>query len=252
MATKQTVFITGGGSGIGMGLASAFHARGAKVIIGGRDLAKLETVAARHPGMDVITIDVTQPQSIAECFRALEARYPSLDTVINNAGIQNLIDFRADRATLDDMLDREIDTNLKGFMRVSSASLPVLLRQPHARLIHIGSGLAFVPLVAAPVYSATKAAVHSFSISLREQLKTTSVKVIEVIPPVVETDLHASLEVRPPNPMPLDRFIAATMAGFDADRPEIAVGLARALTIGSRIAPSFFLKIVNKYRKEKS
>lgn len=159
-----------------------------------------------------------------------------------------MLDFRGAAPLDPDLISREIDINLKGFLYVTNAFLPLLQRQPQARLIHVSSGLAFVPLAAAPVYSATKAAVHSFTVSLRRQLKGSPVKVIELIPPVVETELHRDQSRRPSRAMALKNFVAAAMAGLDAGRKEIPVGLAKVLKAGSRVAPSFFLGIVNKAR----
>ena len=181
-------------------------------------------------------------------------RYASLGDIrtsrrlSNNAGIQQIVDFTQGEAHDPSILAREIDINLKGLVLVSNAFLPLLKRQPSARLIHIGSGLGFVPLAAAPVYSATKAAVHSFTISLRQQLRASSVKVIEIIPPVVETELHAGQTRKPPGAMPLHAFVKASMAGLKSGREEIPVGLARVLKIAARIAPGLFLKIINKPR----
>jgi uncharacterized oxidoreductase len=167
--------------------------------------------------------------------------------VINNAGVQELLDFSG--APLSPAaISTEIDINLKGLIFVSNAFLPLLKRQPNARLVHIGSGLGYVPLASAPIYSATKAAVHSFTISLRHQLATSSVKVIEIIPPVVETNLHRGQTRKPPQAMSLNAFVKAAMAGLDAGRNEIPVGLAKVLRIASRIAPGLFLKIINKKR----
>jgi uncharacterized oxidoreductase len=246
---QEIVFVTGGGSGIGMGLASAFHGRGATVIIGGRKLAALEAVAARHPGMQVEEIDVSNAASVANCAVRISQKYPQLTTVINNAGIQHLLDFNASESLDDKTIAEEIDINFKGLVRVSNTFLPLLKRQQSARLIHVGSGLAYVPLVAAPVYSATKAAVHSFTISLRRQLAASSVKVIEIIPPVVETGLHRAQPRKPPQAMTLDAFVKAAMLGLDAGKSEIPVGLAKVLRIASRIVPRLFLKIINKNRR---
>jgi uncharacterized oxidoreductase len=143
---------------------------------------------------------------------------------------------------------QEIDINLTGLIQCAAAFLPALQRQDVARLVLIGSALAYVPLVQAPVYSATKAAVHAFAIALRQQLAGTQVRVTEVIPPVVQTGLHRGQDRQPPGAMPLDRFIAATLKGLDAGRPEVRVGLARVLRIGARIAPGLFMRIVNKAR----
>lgn len=248
MAAGSTVLITGGGSGIGAGLAAAFHARGARVIIAGQTASRLEAVAARHPGMEVETVDVSDPDQVAALAASIAKRHPGLDTVINNAGIQTQLDFISDAPIEPATLAREVDVNLKGLLYVSNAFLPVLKRQSKGRLIHVGSGLGYVPLASVPVYSATKAAVHSFTISLRRQLRGSAVQIVEIIPPVVETDLHRGQTRKPPNAMTLDAFVKAAMAGLDADHDEIRVGLAKVLAIMSRVAPGLFLNIVNKKR----
>ena len=242
----NTVLITGGGSGIGAGLAAAFHAKGAQVIIAGRTRDRLDAVAGRHPGMMVEVVDVAEAEQVSALAQRVAAKWPALDTVINNAGIQTLFDFREpiDPA----QIAREIDVNLKGLILVANAVLPILLRQKASRLVNVGSGLGYVPLVAAPVYSAWKAAVHSFTISLRRQLTDSPVRVVELIPPVVETDLHRGQSRKPPRAMKLDAFVRTAMAGLDAGRPEVRVGLANVLARGSRIAPGLFLNIVNKKR----
>jgi uncharacterized oxidoreductase len=242
----KKVLITGGGSGIGAGLAAAFHAKGAQVIIAGRTRDRLEAVAALHPGMEVEVVDVAEAGQVMALADRIAARWPALDTVINNAGIQTLFDFR--EPVDPDKIAREIDVNLKGLILVANAMLPVLRRQQQARLVNVGSGLGYVPLVAAPVYSATKAAVHSFTISLRRQLAGSPIQVIELIPPVVETDLHRGQPRKPPRAMKLDAFVQAAMAGLESGRPEIRVGLANVLARGSRVAPGLFLNIVNKKR----
>jgi uncharacterized oxidoreductase len=242
----KTIFITGANSGIGSGLARALHARGARVVLGGRNREALEAAAAQLPGAEVCVVDVANPTSVAACAKELEQRFPDLDTLINNAGIQRLISLSEPLPT--EALDAEIDTNLKGLVAMSVAVLPLLRRQPRATLVQVGSGLGFVPLVSAPLYSATKAAVHAFTVSLREQLRGSTVKVVELIPPVVETSLHRGQARKPPRAMPLDRFVRAALAGFDAGDEEVTVGLARVLRIGARIAPGRFLKIVNKPR----
>jgi uncharacterized oxidoreductase len=245
--SKEIVFITGAGSGIGAGLAAAFHARGAKVIIAGRNRENLDAVAAKHPSMEIEVVDVADAEAVTACAARVATRHPTLSTVINNAGVQQLLNFTA--APLpSDVIATEIDINLKGLILVSNAFLPLLKRQPTARLIHIGSGLGYIPLASAPIYSATKAAVHSFTISLRRQFKGSSVKVIEIIPPVVETNLHRGQTRKPPQAMRLDAFVTAAMGGLDAGKDEIPVGLAKVLRVTSRIAPGLFLNIINKKR----
>ena len=242
----RTVLVTGGGSGIGAGLASAFHARGATVIIAGRTAERLAAVAAGHPGMAFETVDVAEAEGVSALADHIAARYPALDTVVNNAGIQSEFDFANDAPIDWRLLGREIDVNLKGLIHVTNAFLPLLKRRPTARLVHIGSGLGYVPLASVPVYSATKAAVHSFTISLRRQLEGSSVAVIEIIPPVVETELHRDQVRKPPGAMTLDAFVRAAMAGLDARSTEIPIGRAKVLRIAHRVAPGLFLKIINK------
>lgn len=135
-------------------------------------------------------------------------------------------------------------------IHVANAFLPLLKERPQARLVNVGSGLGYVPLAAAPIYSATKAAVHSFSVALRRQLRDSTVQIVELIPPVVATDLHRNLDRLPPRAMDLDAFIKAAMAGLDAGRDEIVVGLAKALQVFSRVAPGVGLSIVNQQQKQ--
>jgi len=246
-APSETVFITGGGSGIGAGLARAFHARGAEVIIAGRDERKLDAVAKTCAGMHVMRLDVADPEDVANAARQLHDRFGSLSTLVNNAGIQQLLDFRQDPIS-PEVIRREIDINLTGLLQVSSAMLPLLRARQGGRLVQVSSGLAFVPLVAAPVYSASKAAIHSLCMSLREQLRGV-VQVVELIPPVVETNLHDGQPRRPPSAMKLEAFVSAAMNGLDSGADEIPVGLARVLRTGSRIAPGRLLKIVNRPTK---
>jgi uncharacterized oxidoreductase len=240
------VLITGGGSGIGAGLAAAFHARGSRVLVAGHGRARVEAVAAHHPGMEAEVVDVADADQVAALAERVAERCPDLDMVISNAGIQTLFDFAGPGPLDATELDREIDVNLKGVVHIANAFLPLLRGRPRSRLVNVGSGLGYVPLAAAPIYSATKAAVHSFTIALRRQLRDTSVQIVELIPPAVVTDLHRNLDGMPPRAMELDSFIAAAMAGLDAGRDEIVVGLANALRIFSRVAPATGLKVVNQ------
>lgn len=249
MKRGHTVLVTGGGSGIGAALAGAFHARGSQVIIAGRTASRLETMAAAHPGLATFTVDVADAAAVGALAATVAERWPDLDTVINNAGIQTLFDFAADTPPDPDAIAHEIDVNLKGLINVAAAFLPLLRAQPSARLVNVGSGLAYAPLAAAPVYSATKAAVHSFTLSLRHQLRGAGVSVVELIPPAVETELHRDQPSGPPGAMPLDAFTQAAMGGLDSGKEEIAVGLAKVLRTGSRIAPNLFQRIVNKARR---
>lgn len=244
--TAQTVFITGANTGMGAGLARAFHARGATVIASGRSRAGLEALAGDCPGMEVEMLDVADTGAIAACAGRIAARHPDLDLLINNAGVQKLLSFADEEPIAAQDLDAEIDINLRGLIHVTNAFLPLLKRQPSARLVQVSSALAFVPLVAAPIYSASKAAVRAFTVALREQLSGSSVQVIELIPPAVKTELHRGQTRRQIRQMSLQDFVAAAMRGLDSGQDEIAVGLAKAARFGSRVAPGRLLKVVNK------
>lgn len=212
--TGNTILITGGGSGIGRGFAAAFHAAGNKVIITGRRREPLEATAAAHPGMAFETLDIADAGAIKAFAAKIVADFPALDVVVNNAGIM-MQETLADGIDLD-IVESTITTNLLGPIRLTAALLPHLKAQPAATIMTVSSGLAFVPLTATPTYCATKAAIHSYSQSLRSQLQGTSVKVIEIAPPAVATDLmpgHADN----PRSMPLAAYIDESMALLRAD-----------------------------------
>ena len=230
---SNTIFITGGTSGIGQGLAEAFHRIGNQVIIGGRRRERLEAICAANPGMRHVVIDVRDPGSIRRVADRLTGEFPNLDCVFNNAGVQRGNAFQAGEIRDEQALLEEIETNLLGVIRVASAFLPHLRTRKSATIVNTSSGLAFIPLARFPVYCAIKAAVHSFTLSLRHQLKDTAVKVVELIPPYVETELGGVSKNAGPaigmRPMPLDEFIAETMRELAGDSDEVAVGQAKNL-----------------------
>ena len=229
----NTIFITGGSSGIGRGLAEAFHKVGNQVIISGRREDRLKEVCAANPGMRHFVLDVRDPAAIREVAGKVVAEFSALNCVFNNAGVQRRLEF-ASGAPLhqEDLPDDEISTNLLGVIRIAAEFIPHLVQQPESTLVNISSGLAFVPIARFPVYCATKAAVHSFTLSLRHQLKGSGVKVIELIPPYVATELGGPRKtVVPggPQPMPLQSFVEQAMEALAGGGDELAIGDARNL-----------------------
>ena len=213
--TGNTIFITGGTSGIGRSLAEALHKHGNQVIISGRRKGHLAEVTKASPGMQSIELNVEDPKSIAAAAKKLLAEYPKLNVLINNAGIMRMDDAGS---TIDEItLMSTITTNLLGPIRMTSTLINHLKKQPASTVINVSSGLAFVPLTNTAVYSATKAALHSYTQSMRYKLKGSSVRVLELIPPWVQTDLLNSKDE--PRAMPLPAFIeeAVQLLGTDAD-----------------------------------
>lgn len=204
----NTILITGGGSGIGRALAEAFHAEGNQVIIAGRRKEVLDETTAANPGMKAAVLDIENSEEIQSFAEQLKVDSPALNVVIHNAGIMRAEDLR-DGAI--DGAEATVATNLLGPIRLNAALLPLLETQPQATIMTVSSGLAFVPMAATPTYCATKAAIHSYTQSLRYQLKDTSVQVLELIPPYVQTELMGARQASDPYAMPLKDFIAETM-----------------------------------------
>ncbi len=229
---SNTILITGASSGIGKNLAEAFHQLGNQVLISGRREAALQSICEANPGMRYYALDVTDSGSVLEVARKVAEEFPKLNCVFNNAGVQKARDFAAGHPLEEQALLEEVNTNLLGVIRVAAAFLPHLRGQPGSTLVNVSSGLAFVPLARFPVYCATKAAVHSFTMSLRHQLMGTGVKVIEVVPPYVATDLGKESKADgqfSPQPMSLEAFIAETMIALEGDADEVVIGDARKL-----------------------
>jgi uncharacterized oxidoreductase len=221
--TENTIFITGGGTGIGRGLGEALHKLGNKVVISGRRKEHLDATTTANPGMESVELDISDPANIAAVTKKLIADYPALNVLINNAGVM-LIDDAAGKID-DQLLTSTITTNLLGPIRLTSALIEHLKKQAKATVIYNTSALAFVPLALTAVYSSTKAALHSYVLSQRYKLKTTSVSVLEIAPPWVQTDLLNSSE--DPRAMPLKEFIEETIKVLGTDAEEILVEQAK-------------------------
>jgi uncharacterized oxidoreductase len=230
--TGNTILITGGGSGIGRGLAEEFQKLGSQVIIAGRRKQALDETTAANPGMKSLTLDIESPAAIRDFAAQLTAEFPTLNVLINNAGIM-----RAEKllAQQPDLADAEaiITTNLLGPIRLTAALLPHLEKQPHSTIVNVSSGLAFLPLAFTPTYCATKAALHSYTQSLRFQVRATQIEVLELIPPYVATNLMSGAD--DPRAMPLDAYIAEVMQILKAQPTpaEIVVENAKSLYLAS-------------------
>lgn len=228
--TGNTILITGGGSGIGRGLAEAFHILGNRVIIAGRRRQMLEETTAANPGMQSATLDIESAEAIRRFAAKMAKENPSLNVVIHNAGImrpENLLE------QPEQLTDAEaiITTNLLGPIRLTAALLPQLKKQPEATIMTVSSGLAYLPMAMTPTYCATKAAIHSYSLTLRYQLRSTNIEVLELVPPYVQTELMGNQQASDPRAMPLKDYIAETMKILKAQPEAKEVLVERVLPL---------------------
>jgi uncharacterized oxidoreductase len=228
--TGNTILVTGGGSGIGAGLAGALHQGGNRVIIAGRRRGALKAVACVHPGMEYLRLDQSDPDSVGLFADEIVRCHPELNVLVNNAGIVAAEDL----AVADPNVIRAVyATNVIGPVVLTSRLLPTLANQAHSAIINVSSSLAFVPMADLPTYSATKAAMHSYTQSLRFQLRRSSIQVIEIPPPRVYTNEG---EHRDAHGMPVGAFVDEVLALLRAhpDADEIVVDAARRLRFAER------------------
>jgi uncharacterized oxidoreductase len=225
--TGNTIFIAGGTSGIGLGLALRFQSAGNRVIIGGRRTELLEQIAAEQPGIETVVIDTADPDSITTAATDVLTRFPELNVLVAMAGIMEPEDVHT--ADFLSVAERTVTTNLLGPIRLIAAFTETLATRPNAAIITVSSGLAFVPLPLTPTYNATKAAIHSLSRGIRIQLADTSIQVIELIPPAVRTTLMGQQDSE--RAMPLEAYLDETMTLLQTqpDADEIVVDNVRFL-----------------------
>ncbi|WP_197381880.1 SDR family oxidoreductase [Mycolicibacterium mengxianglii] len=228
----NTILVTGGSTGIGRGLAEAFHRLGNHVVICGRRAEPLAEVAHNTPGIDYLTLDQADAADIERFAAELLAAHPGLNVVINNAGIQ-LVEHVLDGDVA--LAEQTIVTNLLGVICLTAHLLPALVATPRAAILNVTSALAFMPSALVPTYCATKAGLHSYTQSLRYQLRDTSVEVIELIPPKVQTGLQG-VHGHDPDAMPLDEYITETidLLRQRPDSTEIVVKRAEGLRYAER------------------
>jgi len=246
----NTILITGGGSGIGFELAKELVKLGNVVVITGRDPAKLAKAQQAIPGLKTIQSDVSQVKDIEALHATMARDFPELNVLINNAGIMRTINLHNKSDSLDGFT-REIEINLMGPIRMVQQFLPTLKQRPAAAILNVSSGLAFVPLPTSPIYCATKAALHSYTRSLRVQLKNTpNVKGFELAPPATETEMLTSTsdaeDVKGIAVMKVSEMVAQTLRGMERDRVEIRPGQSNQLRFMNRVAPEFILGQLSK------
>ena len=234
----NTILITGGSAGIGLALAEEFLAHDNKVIITGRNPSKLDAARQKNPGLEIFQCDVADPIAIQKTADAINSQFPELNVLINNAGVFDFINVAYPSKDLVAMM-RELDINVAGPIRTTSVFVETL-KKNQGTIINVTSGLAFVPIQCGPIYCATKAALHSYTISLRQQLADFGVEVIELAPPGVHTDLTADLPKDGDFKMlTTEELVTATFNGLKAGKTLITPGEAAQLRFMSRLAPGF-------------
>jgi uncharacterized oxidoreductase len=237
---QRTILITGGTSGIGQELARQLLALGNTVIVTGRDPHRLAEARQALPDAHTFQSDANDPSAVAALYKEVVARFPALDTLVNNAGIMRNLKLDQERSLAD--VTREIDVGLNGPVWMVQQFLPHLRKQKNALIINVSSGLAFVPFPAAPVYSAAKAGLHAYTRCLQAQLNGTGVTVVELAPPGTETPLFRgefAEEMKGEKGMDPAVLVRRAIRGIEAGESEIRPGLSNILKIANRVAPNF-------------
>ncbi|MCU0427945.1 MAG: SDR family oxidoreductase [Candidatus Kapabacteria bacterium] len=244
---NNTVFITGGGSGIGLALAQALIQAGNTVIICGRSAQKLEEAKQQNPALQTIVCDVANPHEVDELMRNHAALLESVNVLVNNAGVMNVYEIANTDATLERM-ESEVSTNLLAPIRLTKHFLPILQSKKEAAIINVTSGVAYLPMAAAPIYSATKAALHSLSLSLRHQLRDTTVRVFEVLPPLVDTAMPGALkgEGKSMKKVSPESVASEIVRGLQKNIEEMRIGDNALLYWANRFVPSIAAAQLNK------
>jgi uncharacterized oxidoreductase len=241
---NSTILITGGTSGIGLELVKQLSQLGSTIIVTGRKQESLDDTKRRFPKIHIFRSDVSDPQDIERLYKEVTEQFPDLNIIVNNAGEMRLLDVQDDSKNLENIA-REIDINLTGTIRMVHQFLPHLIKKHPAAIVNVSSAIAFMPYSTAPVYSASKAGVHAYSQALRLQLDKTSVKVLELVPPGVNTNLQNDW-VLPPNPsqmMDVDKLVGVAIKGLLNDTPEIKPFLVSVIKFLSRLMPNQLMKL---------
>jgi len=248
---NSTILITGGTSGIGLELVKQLTGQGSTIIITGRKKGALNDTKKRFPKIHVFQSDVSDPRDIERLYEEVTHQFPDLNMIVNNAGEMRLLDVQDFGKNLENMT-REIDINLTGTIRMVHQFLPHLIKKQTAAIVNVSSAIAFMPYSTAPVYSASKAGVHAYTQALRLQLDKTSVKVFELLPPGVNTNLQNDW-VLPPNPsqmMDVDKLVNVAIKGLLNDKPEVKPFLVSVIKFLSRLMPNQLMKLGHKEFKK--
>jgi uncharacterized oxidoreductase len=245
--TGRTILITGGSAGIGLAFALKFLELGNDVIVAGRRQAVLDEVKARHPALHTIRGDVADPEQVAALAAQVKTEFPRLDVLMNNAGIGTPQNLRKPEADLAGAM-AQLDVNVGGVIRMTSVLIDILSANK-GTVINVSSMLAFVPVPALPIYSATKAAVHSYTQSLRFQLEDSGVEVIELMPPAIETDMTSEFPEEV-SKITTDELVRQTFAALRAGTLEIRPGQTNQIAFMRRLAPTFINRQLWKASKE--
>ena len=245
--TGRTILITGGSAGIGLAFALKFLELGNEVIVTGRRQAVLDDVKARHPRLHTIRGDVADPEQVAALASRVKAEFPQLDVLMNNAGIGLPQNLRQADPDLPGAL-AQLDVNVGGVIRMTSALVDILTANK-GTIINVSSMLAFVPVPALPIYSATKAAVHSYTQSLRFQLEDSGIEVIELMPPAIDTDMTSEFPEEV-SKITTDELVKQTFAALRAGTLEIRPGQTNQIAFMRRLAPDFINRQLWKGSKE--
>lgn len=248
---NSTILITGGTSGMGLEFVKQLSEIGAKIIVTGRNLEALYETKKQFPSVHTFQSDVSNPKDIKDLFDNVTTLFPDLNIIINNAGMMRLIDLQDQSLDLEN-INREIATNLTGTIQMVHQFLPHLLKQKSAGIVNVSSGIAFMSYSPAPIYSATKAGIRAYTQALRLQLENTNVKVFEMIPPGVKTNLQNDW-VKQPNPsmmMNADEMVKISIDGLLKDKKELKPFPIRIIKIATRLMPNVLLNFGHREFRE--
>ncbi len=245
--SDNTILITGGSSGIGFELVRQLLPLKNTILITGRDAEKLAKVKKTFPEVHTFQSDVSDAAAIESLFEKVTKQFPELNVLINNAGIMKMLNLHEQNDLT--RLTQEIEINLNGPIRMVQKFLPHLKKKSAAAIVNVTSGLAFVPLPTSPVYCSTKAALHSFTLSLRVQLKNSKVQVFELAPPATQTELLGHMDpvdMKGITVMRVEKMVETALAGMRNDELEIRPGQSNQLKFMSRVAPQFILNQLSR------